>query len=94
MSDSQAFGVDVDDNDREREEADAIANAGVKTDRVKLSRGRREHTRELQHTGASLKHDSESNSIFCPGLACTATNATRASNASWSNALFANMVFV
>jgi hypothetical protein len=43
---------------------------------------------------ASPKHGSESNPLSYPSLARTTINAARASSASWSNALVANMVAV
>jgi hypothetical protein len=43
---------------------------------------------------SKYKHGSESNPLSCPSLARTTINAARASSASWSDALVANMVIV
>src|SRR6267154_2902423 len=70
-------------------------NAGVKTDRVNITCAQAsQQTRQIAASPASPKHGSESNSLSCPSLARTTINAARASGASWSNALVANMVTV
>ena len=93
------IGVDVDVDDRERDEAGHDANAAVKIGRANISRVA-QFLPQMRlpncsiNSAASPKHGSESNTLSCPSLAHTTTNAARASSASWGDALVANMVIV
>jgi len=90
--------VNVDEREREGTLRPSDANAAPeqKMGRVNVSRERfnpaiSAHPRQRP---ARPRDDGESNAMFCPSLARRAIDVAPSSSASWSNALFANMVVV